>query len=88
MRCWRVRPLSSLQAEVARAQAEEEQQRQFEEGRQQLARLQTQFGEGMSLRTGTSEGKRKAEVIDLVEDDTDGDSEMVCGFLFSFRSLY
>src|SRR5271155_129830 len=75
-------------AEVAHAQAEEEQQRWFEEGRQQLVKLQAQFGEGMSLRTGTSEGKRKAEVFDLVKDDTDRDSEMVCGSLFSFWSMY
>src|SRR5271155_5664791 len=65
-------------AEVARAQAEAEEHR-FEEGRQQLARLQAQFGAGMSMQTGTGEGKQKAEVIDLVEDETEGESDAVLG---------
>ena len=70
-------------AEVARAYAEAE-ERQFEEGRQQLARLQAQFGAGMSMQTRTGEGKRKAEVIDLVKDETEGDSDMVRWFVLIF----
>src|SRR5271163_2391038 len=70
-------------AEVARAQAEEA-ERRFEEGRQQLARLQAQFGAGMSMQTGMGEGKRKAKVIDLIEDETEGDSDMVHWFVLIF----
>ena len=70
-------------AEVARAQAEEAEHR-FEEGRQQLAILQAQFGAGMSMQTGMGEGKRKAEVIDLVEDETEGESDTVRGLVLMF----
>ena len=70
-----------VKAEVARAQAEEAEHR-FEEGRQQLARLQAQFGVGMSMGTGTGEGKWKAEVIDLIEDETEGESDAVCRLYF------
>src|SRR5271156_3886565 len=70
-------------AEVARAYAEAE-ERRFEEGRQQLARLQAQFGAGMSMQTRTGEGKRKAEVIDLVEDETEGESDTVRGLVLMF----
>ena len=73
-------------AEVARAHAEAEEHR-FEEGRQQLVRLQAQFGAGMSMQTGTGEAKRKAEVIDLVEDETEGESDAVCRLIVIFGGV-
>ena len=66
-------------AEAARFQAAEAARRQ-EEGRQQLARLQAEFGSGMQVQT-KSEGKRKATVIDVVEDESEAESDVV-HFLF------
>ena len=68
-------------AEAVRVQAAEA-ARWREEALQQLARLQAELSVGMSTQT-VADGKRKATVIDLVEDETEGDSDAV-GFYFYF----
>src|SRR5271155_312466 len=74
-----------VEEELARAEAVQfqaaEAARWKEEALQQLARLQAELGVGTSTQT-VAEGKRKATVIDLVEDETEADSDSV-GF-FSF----
>ena len=67
-------------AEAARFQAAEAARRQ-EEGRQQLARLQAEFGSGMQLQT-KAEGKQKATVIDVVEDESEAESDAVRFLVF------
>src|SRR5271155_3792165 len=79
-----------VEEELARAEAvpfqAAEAARRREEALQQLAKLWAEIDVGTSTQT-VAEGKRKATVINLVEDETEGDSDSVGFYFILFANL-